>query len=293
MNETKNRLETASNELKLTAGLIPSTIEIREDLTEAVNQLNETVGKTNEVYEKRELELPLVSQLQEKAMIKADELSNQAANFELKFAETRGSTQQAVDAAKSYQDILKSLDLARKAAENASIAGLNSLEETNGLHDQAKSARSDSANLGRNATKVRANLVNDVEAKLKEREEELKATQQLLDKQNEREKLLNAEMSKINLKDLRNQVEEAKTKADAAQKQGQEIREKIEEIQNRLPQLRYETGNQSTVISVATRDSQSIREQLERARPLIPEAKKALEEVKLSIFSFQKQKYSL
>ncbi len=50
-------------------------------------------------------------------------------------------------------------------------------------------------------------------------------------------------------------------------------------MKNRLPQLRYETGNQSNVISIITRDSQSIHEQLDRATPLIPEAKKALEEI--------------
>ena len=79
------------------------------------------------------LELPLIPQLQEKAMVKADELSNQAANFELNFAETRAAAHEGVEAAKSYQEILQSLDLARKAAENASVAGLNAMEQSNGL----------------------------------------------------------------------------------------------------------------------------------------------------------------
>ena len=116
--------------------------------------------------------------------------------------------------------------------------------------------------------------------KLKEREQELKSTQESLDKQNEREKHLNAEIAKINLGGLKNRKwTKRKQNLRHAQQQGQQIKDRIEEIKNRLPNLRYETGNQSTVISIATRDSQSIREQLERSKPLIPEAKIALEEV--------------
>ena len=43
VNDTKIRLEAASNDLKLAAELIPTATEIREDLPDAVNQLNETI----------------------------------------------------------------------------------------------------------------------------------------------------------------------------------------------------------------------------------------------------------